>query len=106
MKILVVKAAGKPTWADIENKLASMAEMVDGWPKVMATSIEGVLLVGDVEACKNHKPRNFYVETGLIAGDVFFVGGYGETFTDLTEEQAKQVVAKYLPSMTCPPMPK
>lgn len=98
MRILVIKAMGNPQWEEIENNPEAMNEIVGGKElEVFPTLIRDVVIVADWHAKLNNKPRNFRTEKDIIAGDVFCAGMRGDVFVDITDDQARAMLAVYLP---------
>ncbi len=98
MRILVIKAMGNPQWGDIENNPEAMKEIVGGKElEIYPTLIRDVVIVADWHAKLNNKPCNFNTEKDIIAGDVFCAGMRGDMFVDITDDQAKAMLAVYLP---------
>lgn len=98
MRILVIKAMGDPQWGDIENNPEAMKQVVGGTElEIFPTLVRDVVIVADWDAKIYNKPCNFYTEKDIIAGDVFCVGMRGDAFVDITEDQARAMLAVYLP---------
>lgn len=98
MRILIINAKGDPQWGDIENSPEAMNKIVGGTElEIFPTLVRDVVIVADWEAKIYHKPCNFRTEKDIIAGDVFCVGMQGDVFVDITEDQARAMLAVYLP---------
>ncbi len=98
MRILIIKTKEDPQWGDIENSPEAMKQVVGGTElEIFPTLVRDVVIVADWDAKIYNKPCNFYTEKDIIAGDVFCVGMRGDEFVDITEDQARAMLAVYLP---------
>ena len=98
MRILIIKALGDPQWGDTENNPEAMNKIVGGKElEIIPTLIKDAVIVADWHAKLKNKPCNFRTEKHIIAGDVFCAGMREDVFVDITDDQARAMLAVYLP---------